>query len=143
MNLAKIPMMGAIVDKLSWLSRRQEVISENVANANTSGFKAQTIKDLEFRDILRSSQQNGVKAPKAQVMRSTNPKHLGHTAAKTVSYDTITDVTATESSINGNTVVLEEQMLKMAETQIEYSTMINLYRRHMGLVKTALGNRGR
>ena len=143
MNLNKIPLMNAIADKLSWLSRRQEIISENVSNANTTGYKSRAIEEIDFKDILQSTQKNGVKTPQVQLLRSNNPKHLTPHTAKNDAYASVVDKTATDSGIGGNTVVLEEQMMKMAETQIEYSTMINLYRRHMSLVKTALGSRGR
>ena len=47
-----------------------------------------------------------------------------------------------ETSPAGNAVILEEQLIKIAETQASYQTMTNLYRKHMDLLRLALsGNR--
>ena len=44
MDLNKIPVMDAIVKKMNWLNRRQRVIAENVANADTPGYLARDLK---------------------------------------------------------------------------------------------------
>ena len=43
----------------------------------------------------------------------------------------------------GNAVVLEEQMMKIAETQIDYELTTILYRKNVHLLKMALGGGGR
>ena len=55
-------------------SQRLELISGNIANASTPGFKA---KDLDFSSLLRSSfdkSENGPEIP----LGVTNSKHMGH-----------------------------------------------------------------
>lgn len=145
MDLTKIPLMNAIANKLSWLSQKQEVISQNVANANTPGYRARTIEEPDFASILNNQTKNPVKAALNQSMRQTSGKHISIGSGPSAKPDHKVKVNedATDGNINGNTVVLEEQMMDMAKTQLEYSTMVNLYRRHMGLVKSALGGRGR
>lgn len=144
MDLDKIPLMNALSRKLSWLSQRQEVISQNVANANTPGYRARDLEEPNFADLLNAA-DNPVKTALNQTMRKTSGKHISVVSTPSASpqENVVIDKDATDSSINGNTVVLEEQMLEMAKNQIEYSTMVNLYRRHMGLLKSALGNRSR
>jgi flagellar basal-body rod protein FlgB len=44
-----------------------------------------------------------------------------------------------ESAPVGNAVVLEEQMVKLADAQSNYQLMTNLYRKHVDLFKMALG----
>ena len=41
--------------------------------------------------------------------------------------------------IQGNSVVLEEEMLKIADTQMDHNMTANLYRKQIGMIKTALG----
>jgi flagellar basal-body rod protein FlgB len=36
-------------------------------------------------------------------------------------------------------VVVEEQMIKVAETQMDYQLVTNLYRKHVDMIKTAIG----
>lgn len=136
--------MNAIASRLSWLSQKQEVISQNVANANTPGYLARTVDEPRFADILNSSTQRPVKTTQNQTMRKTNSKHMSlGSSSSNNKPNIVVDKNASSSSTNGNTVVLEEQVMEMAKTQLEYSTTINLYRRHMGLIKSALGTRSR
>ena len=44
-----------------------------------------------------------------------------------------------ETTPTGNSVVLEDQMVKVAETQMDYQTVTSLYAKSMGLFKIALG----
>ncbi|MBT7747468.1 MAG: flagellar basal-body rod protein FlgB, partial [Alphaproteobacteria bacterium] len=44
-----------------------------------------------------------------------------------------------ETSPDGNSVVLEQQLMKVTETKMDYELMTNLYRKHMGMLRTALG----
>src|ERR1700731_412316 len=48
MDLTQIPLFKAMAKKLAWLSARQSVLAENVANANTPGFRAGDLKPLDF-----------------------------------------------------------------------------------------------
>ncbi len=41
----------------------------------------------------------------------------------------------------GNSVVLEEQMMKITANQMDYQAATSIYQRGMGLIKTALGRR--
>ena len=41
----------------------------------------------------------------------------------------------------GNAVVLEEQMMKVAETQIDYQMMTSIYKKNIGFIKLAIGKR--
>lgn len=145
MDLNKIPLMSAITRKLEWLSQRQQVISENIANANTPGYRARVIVAEDFSDLVNNKPGDIIKPTANQNLRKTSSKHLavnspsaGNDGAKVK-----VDESASDGSVNGNTVVLENQMMEMAETQMEYSTMVNLYRRQVGLLKSALGSRSR
>jgi len=44
-----------------------------------------------------------------------------------------------EVAPDGNSVVIEEQMVKVAETQMDYQLVTNLYRKHVDMIKTAIG----
>ena len=51
-----------------------------------------------------------------------------------------TPVTPAEAKLTGNTVSLEDQMMKVSETTSDYALTTNLYRAQLGLIKTALGH---
>ena len=44
-----------------------------------------------------------------------------------------------EVSPTGNAVVLEDQMMKVAETQLDYQIVTSVYKKHIGMLKLALG----
>ena len=44
-----------------------------------------------------------------------------------------------ETAPAGNSVVVEEQMMKLSQTQADYNQMVNLYRKHVDMLKTAIG----
>ncbi|MDX2264363.1 MAG: flagellar basal body protein [Hyphomicrobiales bacterium] len=86
-----------------WLSQRQGVIAENVANANTPGYKASDLSPFEAA------------AANAQLrLAATQPGHLrpsGHAAREAE-----TAATGGPQSETGNTVDLQSEMLKLGET---------------------------
>lgn len=139
MAITDIPLFSAIKTKMSWLQTRQTVLAENVANASTPGFRAREIADFKL------PQQDHVATSARLVPVRTNPAHLGGGASGGLGGNQswgIDDAETFEVSPSGNSVVLEEEMMKVAETQLDYQMATGLYSRSMGLLKTALGRRG-
>ncbi|HEV2674230.1 MAG TPA: flagellar basal body rod protein FlgB [Aliidongia sp.] len=138
MDLNNMPLLAALTKKINWLTARQKVVSENVGNADTPGFKASDLRPLDFRKEL------------AEVTHSTSPKlapvttdahHLVGTEFATKLQPEIEKIT-TDREINGNTVSLEDEMMKVSETSSDYQLMTNLYKKQVGLIKTAIGRTG-
>jgi flagellar basal-body rod protein FlgB len=133
MDLNKLPIFAALTRRLDWLQARQRVLAENIANADTPGYQARDIKPRSFQDLL-SAKTSGLR------MATTQPSHFQRVnlamPAKSAS-----DQPAYETSPVGNSVVLEQQLMRVGETQLEHQTIANLYRKHIGLLKTALGRR--
>jgi flagellar basal-body rod protein FlgB len=91
-----------------WLAQRQSVISSNIANANTPGYKARDVES--FEDVMRRS------IPMAQ----TNANHLGAPDDGTVpAHDS--DSSDAEVLVSGNDVSLEDEFLKSGEVMRSYS----------------------
>ena len=57
MEFNSLPLMEMMTKKMSWLSRRTEVISQNVAHADTPNFKARDLKKVSFQDMVRKESQ--------------------------------------------------------------------------------------
>ena len=47
-----------------------------------------------------------------------------------------------EVTPDANSVVLEEQMMKVTENQMDYQTVASLYTKGLGLIRTALSRGG-
>jgi flagellar basal-body rod protein FlgB len=101
-----------------WLSVRQSVVAQNIANANTPGFKALDVEPFEA--VLNSA---GIE------MRKTQPNHISPTSGAG-SGDADTEEQAKWQIVHsGNSVSLEEQMLKSGE-------VAGAYARNTGVMKT-------
>lgn len=120
---------------MDWLSRRQTVLADNIANADTPNHTPQDLKAPEFESVLRRS------------LRPMAPQvtHPGHVDASVPARREPRAEEAREryeTAPSGNSVVLEEQLVKVAENQMNHQTMTNLYRKHMQMFLTALGKGG-
>lgn len=132
-------LFDTIARRMAWLGRRQEVLARNVAHADTPGYVAQDLNAGAFRRALAGRlQAAGAVRPAA-----THPQHFaagpGRTA-EAVAHEVVE--TPDAATPTGNAVVLEEQLMKVARTQADYQTMTNLYRKHLGMFRTALGRGG-
>lgn len=137
MDLDKIPLMSAITKRMGWLNRKQRVISQNIANADTPNYQAKELQPQDFRGLLDKAPTRG--SSKSSVrLATTNAAHMTPGGGRT-SQAGVEKSEAYEASPSGNNVVLEEQMLNMANTQLEYGTMINLYRKQVSMLRISLG----
>jgi flagellar basal-body rod protein FlgB len=118
---------------MDWLSRRQEVLSENVANANTANYQAKDLAPLNFKNLLAKDQ-----AVRAQ---TTNPMHISPEVQPAV-FETAKERNPDESKPNGNSVLIEEQMEKIGDVKGKYELAINLFTKNLSMLKTAIGKSG-
>jgi len=132
MNLPDIPLLGILRERMAWLNARQGVLSQNVANADTPGYSARDIKPIDFSDVLKGATRT---SPGLIV---TDPRHIGIAPDTTSGYENA-DSPDTESNPTGNTVALEQEMIKVADTQAQYAAAANLYSKMMSMMRTAIG----
>lgn len=132
MDLNKLTLFGLVKGQMNWLARRQEVLAQNVANADTPKYKPRDLKPFNFQNMLKSqkTQLNTV---------TTSPMHMTGAQRKTSPFADEENRTPYETAPDGNAVVLEEQMGKIGETQMQYQLTNELYRKHIGMIKIALG----
>ena len=135
MDVGQIPLLAMLKERMAWLNRRQDVLSQNVANADVAQYTARDIKPIDFAQVLK----NATKANPG-VLTTTNPMHISP-AAPGVTYDEY-DSPDVESTPTGNTVSLESEMIKVADTQAQFQAATNLYAKAMDMMKTAIGRGG-
>lgn len=131
MDLNKLPLLAMATRRMGWLARRQEVLSQNVANADTPDYVPHDLKPQDFRTLLRPV------APQV-ALRHTNPAHMDSLRRPQEHPDAIVREVY-ETSPSGNAVVLEDQMMRVSETQVDYRMATTLYRKHVNMLKAALG----
>ncbi|MEH6401960.1 MAG: flagellar basal body rod protein FlgB [Sneathiella sp.] len=131
MSLQDIPLFAALTERMKWLSSRQKVLSQNISNADTPGYAARDLKPQNFKDMVARPSEASAQ------LTSTNVKHIQ--AADKSEFRTKTVKEPYEITPTGNGVVLEEQMMHLADTQIQYQMTTSLYKKHLSMLKAALG----
>lgn len=132
MELGKLTLFAVVKKRLAWLGQRQEVIAQNIANADTPNYKSKDVKPFQFKELLRrqSSSLN---------MSATQASHLRGVRKAVRSSQVVDDRKPYETNPTGNSVVLEEQMAKMNENGASYRLTSELYKKHLSMIRTALG----
>ena len=133
-NLALFKAIGA---KMDFLSQRQRVISQNVSNSDTPGYRPKDIKEADFGKVLKNITQTGDGVPNVN-MATTNSLHMPTPGDVNVN-DPRKQKDTYEVAPVGNAVIMEEQLIKSGKTVMDYNLMTNLYTKNTNLIRTALG----
>jgi flagellar basal-body rod protein FlgB len=137
MNLAEIPLFAMLRGRLGYLSEQQKVLAQNVANADTARFTPQDMKPFSF--------DAHVQAQGVPMMAATQ---AGHMAPKSQSrgigaaYKSVRSPDS-ETTLNGNSVVLEEEMIKISDARMNYDAAISFYQKSLNLIRMASRPPGR
>jgi len=135
MDYSSIPLFNIMKTKLDYLSRRQGVLAQNIANADTPGYKARDISAPDFKKMLHShGGASGGLRPMA-----THPGHMVSGGAGG-GFKTIKRETTAELNPNGNNVAIEDEIAQAGQNQAEYQKALNLYCKTISLFKTAIGS---
>ena len=110
----------------SHASHRQNVAAQNLANADTPGYRARTLAD--FKDSYRLGDHKG--------MRATREGHRGFAAAEN---SWVIEETDSPSDPNGNSVSVELEMVNAANIRSQHNRALAVYRSSMTLLRTSLG----
>lgn len=155
MDLNSFAVFGMMRKRMGWLTDRQTVLSQNIANSDTPNYQAKDLADQDFKRVLekfgvgnktgriaQASASGGAAAPAAASgatlkLAATNPAHI-KIAAPESRARAIGPKGGAEQAPGGNDVSVEDQVSKMTETQMDYQMTTNLYRKHLAMVKSVL-----
>lgn len=110
---------------------RQRLVAENIANANTPGYRQQDIP--LFSETLREGRT-------ALTLRASRPGHRGADHDRDLPTPRI--VRDAHAAPNGNTVSLETEVMKTAHVRHQHDTALAVYRSTMSILRTVLAERG-
>jgi flagellar basal-body rod protein FlgB len=133
MDYSSITLMKMMAVKMAYLSEKQDVLAQNVANIDTPGYKAKKLHDLDFNRLaMAESRRLKMRASTGGTsMQGIRDTQNFRTEEQRKTYET----TPVENSSS-----LEEQMAMVAQNKLEYTTATNLYSKTTGMFKTALGD---
>lgn len=117
---------------MDWLAKRQEVVAQNIANANTPKYQPKDIAPLQFKNLLQ---------PQAQPVRAvaTNPMHISPVVDQS-RFETVVERRPEESKLDGNAVLLEEQTKILGDIKDQNALATTLLQANLSMFKTAIGS---
>jgi flagellar basal-body rod protein FlgB len=118
--------------RLTYLDQRQQVLAQNIANANTPKYLPQDLSAF-------SAKLDGLTA--ARQLTQTSPAHLPAPSSAGGPAALVTDRTEGRS-VDGNGVALDTQLVRMADTETSQQLVAGLYTSYTGMMRTALGVNG-
>jgi len=124
----------ALVAAMDGLSLRQRVISNNLANVDTPGFKA---SDVSFEQQLARS----LNPEPGLAMQTTHAGHLSTPAASPAGAQ-VTTRQSTSQRLDGNNVDLEREMVYLTETVLHFQAVSRVISRRLATLRTVI-NEGR
>jgi flagellar basal-body rod protein FlgB len=143
MTITDLTVLSALKSKMRWHQTRQRVLAENIANADTPGYRAKDLREQSFKNSLAqtgTSRSNNNSFTPIRTMR-TSPAHLSGLPMQSPTGGQEIKAEDFEVTPQGNGVVLEDQMIKLADNQMDYEAAANLYKRGLSLIKTAISRR--
>lgn len=139
MDPNQISVFSLMKARMQMLGERQKVIAQNVANVSTPGYVPNDINQDAFATTLRrmAGQSSTASAPGRTAMLATQAGHMAPVGVQSAPGVSVTKSPDSETTLDGNAVVVEEQMIKIAETRMDFETMVGLYQKSLGLLRLA------
>jgi flagellar basal-body rod protein FlgB len=126
--------LSALQMAIKFREMRQEILTSNIANSETPGYKA---KKIDFEAALgRALDVDG------QLNMNTNSeKHynIGNGGFKNLAPEIYDDPNGIVNE-NGNTVDVEQEMAKMNSNNLMFQTTVELLKKKLGLIKYAISS---
>lgn len=116
---------------LDFQSQRHLLISSNISNIDTPGYRA---KDIDFKGALRDA----LGTAEGLALRTTHSRHLGPNKnnIKGLQAQPFTEPDPAKS--NGNNVNIDKEMMKLAENQIAYNAAIQMTAKRASTIRAAI-----
>lgn len=138
-----IPLFAMLKSRMGYLSERQKVIAQNVANADTPDYQPRDLKSYSFkasldRQVAGQPYRGGPVSSTATTgvqMMATSASHMAPSSAAGVWRAPVG--VDSETTLDGNSVTLEDQMLKMTDARMNYDAAVGFYQKSMQMLKTS------
>jgi flagellar basal-body rod protein FlgB len=132
MALMQLPVFTALTEKMRWHQNRQSLLAENVANAETPGYRGRDLAAFAFKEHM-----SNLSVPQIATT-TTNSAHVEAMGTQADGFGT-RKLNSFEITPEGNGVTLEDEMMKVASNQMDYQAATTLYTRSLKILRTALG----
>lgn len=127
MDPTRIGLFDVAEKRLVWTAQRQSVLAANIANANTPAFQARDVQS--FENVLAGAESVEPARTKRGHMAGTLPTGLA----------SLTTSSPKARALDGNSVSLDEQLTKVADTETTQALVTTIWKKYVGMFNTALG----
>ena len=126
--------MKALAASLNLRQMRQEVISSNVANAETPDYKA---KRIDFEEALARA----IDVDRTQTLQTADGRHynVGGGGFDNLAPEHYDDPNGVVNE-DGNTVNRDDELARMAENKLMYDASVQLMNKKLGMMKYILSS---
>ena len=131
MSLDAIPLFAMLRSKMGYETARQRTLAENVANSDTPGYAPNDLKPFSASLATQGGGGGGVAPARTSALHMAGRTPPPSRALKPVS------APDSEARLDGNQVVLEEEMMKLSDSRGAYDAAVSLYQQSLSLLRTA------
>ncbi|NGP17944.1 flagellar basal body rod protein FlgB [Devosia aurantiaca] len=131
MGLMDMPVFSALSDKMRWHQTRQGLLAENVANAETPGYRGRDLAQYDFADRLQAMSSASVSTTATQPMHFSISSGDGSFGAQAMANFELTP--------EGNGITLEDEMMKVTTNMMDYQAATSLYQKSVRILRVAMG----
>lgn len=124
----KLNILRLASDLAAHSTARQGVVTQNIAQADTPGYRARDVET--FAETLRTGP--------AFVAETTRPGHMTF-GADARGFETVEMTAFGAETPNGNTVSLEDQMMRGADARQNFDLALGVYQKTMDILRTSIG----
>ena len=132
MGIMNMPVFTALTDKMRWHQTRQGLLAENVANAETPGYRGRDLAQYDFADRASAVSSATV------TTTATQPMHYAVASAEGSTFGA-QRMANFEITPEGNGVTLEDEMMKVTTNLMDYQAATSLYQKSIKILRTAMG----
>lgn len=127
MDLNNLSVFSLSQQNMKYLTEKQRVVATNLANSNTPGYLPKDVEKPSFSNELSSN----------LTMTTTNPMHMSGVGKAVFSNKVYTPKPTTPLTIDGNGVIIEDQLNEASKASGEYNRMLTIYTQYRNMLKTA------
>ena len=116
MDIGNTSLFTALKQKMQWHQTRQSLLAENVANAETPGYRGRDLKAFNY------AEQNSSFSSALLTTTATNSKHMQISVSSSNAFGA-QQMNSFEITPEGNGVTLEDEMMKVTANQMDYQAV--------------------
>ena len=128
-------IFGIHEQALSVRKERQNIIANNLANADTPNFKA---RDLDWRKEMQAAQESLSQNINRPDLKTTNSRHISGFAESTSTQAYLQYRQPTQPSLDGNTVEAHIEKAQFMENSMQYQATLEFMNGKISSIRGAL-----